>query len=374
MFLEFITSNFALLCIAITMIFIVIYNMRGYSRENHYAILIIAGSLILSIFGFLERYNKTVTLNIFLTTLFCFLGYVVRPLLVYFFIQLVDKKVKYQWIFYIPLIFNLIVYSFSLFVNVDPLNKFAFYYTFNEGGTELVYNRGYMNFTAHVIGMIYVGYFFVNVVRKLNGKRKTDSIVLFVAGFFVISAVILETFNLATNLLNLTIAISCLFYYLYLYVQQTRKDALTGCFDRKTFYYDFKKLSKNINGVLNIDMNGLKFINDTEGHDAGDKAILKISQIIEACASRNSYVYRLGGDEFTVLLINGQLTDLEKMRDDIKAKTKETKYAVSVGFAFDENKELDLEKMSKIADEQMYIDKDNYYRNSKLERRKNPRQ
>lgn len=373
MFLEYITSNFALLCVAITMIFIVIYNLRGRSRENQYTIAIIAGALVLSIFGFLETYFKSKSPNIFAATLFSCFGYIVRPILVYFFIQLVNKKVKYHWLFYIPLIINAIIYLFSLFVNVEPLRKLVFYYTFNEAGTGLVHNRGYLNFTAHIIGGLYLAYFLVNVFRKLNGKRKTDSIVMFVCGFFVISAVILESLSLANNLLNLTIAISCLFYYLYLYVQQTRRDALTGCFDRKSFYYDCKKLGRAINGILNIDMNGLKYINDTEGHQAGDVAILEISKVIEECSTANSYVYRLGGDEFTVLLINGKLSDLEKMRDDIKEKMKQTKYAVSVGFAFDENKELDLEKMSKIADEQMYIDKDNYYRNSTLERRKNPR-
>ena len=374
MFLEYVTSNFALLCVAITMIFIVIYNLRGRSRENQYTIAIIAGALVLSVFGFLETYSKTKSLNIFAATVFTCFGYIIRPILVYFFIQLVDKKVKYHWIFYIPLIINAVIYLFSLFVNVEPLQKLVFYYTLNDAGTELVHNRGYLNFIAHIIGGLYIAYFLINVVRKLNGKRKTDSIVMFVCGFFVISAVILESFSLAENLLNLTIAISCLFYYLYLYVQQTRKDALTGCFDRKTFYYDCKKLGRAINGILNIDMNGLKYVNDTEGHQAGDVAILTISKIIEDSAPNNCYVYRLGGDEFTVLLINGKLSDLEKMRDDIKTKTKETKYAVSIGISFDENKTMDLEEMSKIADEQMYIDKDNYYRNSKLERRKNPRQ
>lgn len=372
MFLEFVTSNFALLIVVVTMIFTVIYNVRGHSRENIYTIIIIGICLLLSLDVFFERYFVEKSPNIFAATLFTTIGYIVRPLCLYMFIQLIAKKVKYQWIFYIPLGIVVVVYILALFVNVEPLRNLVFYYTYNEEGTMLIHNRGYLNFTSHIIGGIYIVYFLFNVLQKLNGKRKTDSIVLFVCSFFTILAVTLESLSLAYNILNVTIAISCLFYYLFLYVDQARRDALTGMFDRKSYYYDRKKLGKNINGILNIDMNGLKAVNDHEGHLAGDNAIIEISKIIEECSVKNSYCYRLGGDEFSILLINGTKDDLVNMRDKIKEKMKDTIYTVSIGYAFDQTKLLSLDDLSKIADEQMYIDKANYYKNSNIERRKNP--
>ena len=111
MFLEYIISNFALLCVSVTMVFIIVYNMRGRSRENIYSLAIIGLSLVLSIFSALEAWAKTVILNIFAATLFTYFGYIIRPVGVYFFIQLTGKKVKYPWIYAIPLIVNAIIYS-----------------------------------------------------------------------------------------------------------------------------------------------------------------------------------------------------------------------------------------------------------------------
>ena len=370
MFLEYIISNFALLCISVAMVFIIIYNARGQTRENQYSFLIIISALILSIIGMLEQVYKKQADNVFLPTLFTYLGYIIRPVVVYFFIQLVGKKVKYQWIFYIPLILNVIIYSFSLFVNVEALRKFAFFYTLNEAGDGFEFNRGYMNFTAHTIAGLYTAYFLVNVFKKLNSKHKNDSIVLFVCSFFAIGAVILESLGYATNLLNVTIAISCFFYYLYLYVQQSRLDALTGCLDRKSFYHDEKKFGKSINAVINIDMNGLKLINDKQGHHEGDKAILFVSNVIEDSTGKNAYVYRMGGDEFTVVIVNGSESEVQNIIRNIKGTLSNSSYTVSVGYAYSEKKELTVEELSKIADEQMYIDKENFYKNSKVERRK----
>ena len=180
----------------------------------------------------------------------------------------------------------------------------------------------------------------------------------------MIGAVILESLNYARNLLNVTIAISCFFYYLYLYVQQSRLDALTGLLDRKSFYHDTKKFGKNINAVINIDMNGLKLINDKQGHHEGDKAILFFSNVIEA------FVYRMGGDEFTVVLVNCKPEDIQIIIRNIKSVLSRSSYSASIGYAYNENKDLTVDELSKIADEQMYIDKENFYKNSKMERRK----
>ena len=373
MFLDYLISNFALLCICIAMVFIIIYNARGQTRENQYCFLIVVSAFILSIIVMFEQHYKKQTDNVFLPTLFSYLGYIIRPVVVYFFIQLVGKKIEKQWLFYIPLALNALIYTFALFVNVEPLRKLVFYYVLSEDGTEFVFTRGYLNFTAHIIAGLYTVYFLVNVFKKLNSKHKNDCIVLFVCSLFVVGAVILESLHLALNVLNVTIAISCFFYYLYLYVQQSRLDALTGCLDRKSFYHDSKKFSKNINGVINIDMNGLKAINDNQGHHEGDKAILFISKVIEDSTGKNSYVYRLGGDEFTVILVDGKQEDIDVIIRNIRRILSASSYTVSIGYAYSEKKDMTIDELSKIADEKMYLDKEEFYKNSKMERRKSPR-
>ena len=85
-------------------------------------------------------------------------------------------------------------------------------------------------------------------------------------------------------------------------------DSLTGVKNKRAFTEAEKEIQEAVNcglinefGVIVFDLNGLKIINDTRGHDAGDKYIQDSSQII-CNVFKHSPVYRIGGDEFVVYL------------------------------------------------------------------------
>ena len=72
-----------------------------------------------------------------------------------------------------------------------------------------------------------------------------------------------------------------------------------------------RELSRNLSyaerygtpsSVIYLDLNGLKQLNDTKGHAAGDAAILKVAKILAANVRESDIVGRLGGDEFSVML------------------------------------------------------------------------
>ena len=147
-------------------------------------------------------------------------------------------------------------------------------------------------------------------------------------------------------------------------------DVLTGLFNRTTFFDDFLKFEKDITGIVQLDMNGLKYLNDNFGHLEGDKGLKTIAEAITNNATRRMYSYRLGGDEFIVLGINE--TD-EKMKDFIskfKEEIKNTKYYCSIGYAYKDKKTTGVEKMLKISEERMYLDKAEFYKTAKIDRRK----
>ena len=92
MFLSYIVNNFALLCTAVAMIFIIIYNARGQKRENFYSFLIIGTALLLSVFSAIEQWGKTQVDHPLIATIFAGLGYIIRPICVYFFIEYLCKQ------------------------------------------------------------------------------------------------------------------------------------------------------------------------------------------------------------------------------------------------------------------------------------------
>ncbi len=87
------------------------------------------------------------------------------------------------------------------------------------------------------------------------------------------------------------------------------RDSLTGLYNKAGFeYYRDRKLSAGTQdlAVLFVDMNGLKKINDENGHDAGDFAIQVLGQAIHRVLEEDALAGRIGGDEFLILLPGDQ--------------------------------------------------------------------
>jgi len=87
------------------------------------------------------------------------------------------------------------------------------------------------------------------------------------------------------------------------------KDSLTGCYNRNYFekfkheHFDPDRDSNRI-GLVFVDINNLKTVNDTQGHEAGDALIKDTAIFLKSNFRKNDLVIRLGGDEFVVLCHN----------------------------------------------------------------------
>jgi diguanylate cyclase (GGDEF)-like protein len=92
------------------------------------------------------------------------------------------------------------------------------------------------------------------------------------------------------------------------------KDALTGVLNKHAYNAAIQMLEDSARrfGLVVIDLNGLKGINDTYGHEKGDLAIKHICGIICSVFGEDS-VYRIGGDEFVVMLNSEELKDIETL-------------------------------------------------------------
>jgi len=89
-------------------------------------------------------------------------------------------------------------------------------------------------------------------------------------------------------------------------------DGLTGLYNRSYFQgemerlVDLTKRTKQPSALLYIDLDHFKYVNDTLGHNAGDRLLIEISTILVKRARKSDLIARLGGDEFTVLIYNTQ--------------------------------------------------------------------
>ena len=150
------------------------------------------------------------------------------------------------------------------------------------------------------------------------------------------------------------------------------KDMLTGVMNRNEMNLYVEALSggeKHVDSsvaVMFIDMNGLKWINDSQGHSAGDIMLKNAATVLRRVFDEKE-IFRAGGDEFTVIRLN--ITE-EELRDKINLIRQYCKGYEGLSFAIGgcvEKECRNIRMALRIADERMYEDKRKYYEeNAKL--------
>lgn len=140
------------------------------------------------------------------------------------------------------------------------------------------------------------------------------------------------------------------------------QDALTQLFNRNKYmqvlkHYNYQTLSKV--GVIYLDLNGLKEANDRYGHEAGDALICKAASIVGGIFPEHAY--RIGGDEFVVLLWPVTQVEFEQKKQKLLTKMQTQNISISCGALWQENC-TDLELLLKDADQRMYADKQRHYK------------
>ncbi len=144
-------------------------------------------------------------------------------------------------------------------------------------------------------------------------------------------------------------------------------DALTGV--KSKLAYDQKKeeLSAGDNryGIVMADLNDLKKINDTEGHEKGDEAICKVCSIL-CDAFGHSPVYRIGGDEFVVIVTGQDYDRIDELTEDFKRNVEQKGGGITaaIGYALHEGDES-VEDVFRRADSTMYAIKKQMKRKDK---------
>ena len=143
-------------------------------------------------------------------------------------------------------------------------------------------------------------------------------------------------------------------------------DSLTGSFNRRylnEFSIEYLRIIKRENknlSLLMVDIDDFKNINDTFGHETGDKVIKQLVSIIKDVVRENDLIVRFGGDEFLILLPNTNLINArlvgQKIADHIDKynKDKEFNFTISMGISMFNKQDNSIEDMISRADNALY--------------------
>lgn len=152
--------------------------------------------------------------------------------------------------------------------------------------------------------------------------------------------------------------------------QQATQDPLTGVKNKRAWQDKERQMNEQIHegkaefAIVVCDINGLKQVNDTIGHEAGDSLIIRASRHI--CKTfLNSPVYRIGGDEFTVILEGKDLADWENLQNifylRMEAMARENQgeppVSIALGISHYQPKDTSFAEIFRRADDSMYKNK-----------------
>lgn len=346
---EYIIQNWALLLILLA--FVILLRTTAFlnkkTKRRMYAL--ICGLFLLSIIVFFEFYLEEHGVSTNARLVLISIRYSATPFIVAFIIY--TMAVNVHWIVFLPAICLAIINIISLFNGI----------VFSIDGNGQ-FKRGILGYLPYILVGIYSVVLVYILIRRSN-KRYTEIFPILFLCFAFVSGLILP-FALGkdfSKLFCITIVIAVFVHYVFSILQMTEKDPLTGLLNRQAFYASIDDDAKSINALVSIDMNGLKVINDTEGHAAGDKALETISACFLQALSSKESVYRIGGDEFVIICRRITEDDVRKLIDRIRNNISKTKYRCAIGYSYSPNGADSLDDMLSVSDEKMYADKSSFY-------------
>ena len=154
-------------------------------------------------------------------------------------------------------------------------------------------------------------------------------------------------------------------------------DLLTGLYNRNAMNNRITDIVSGVNpltdkyGVIFADLNGLKAVNDNEGHIAGDN-LLKAAASVLRDTFTDSDIFRVGGDEFLILVTKHDEDEFNQLVQKLRDNSNATDIVrLAIGTCYGEPT-LDIRTAMHLADERMYQDKEEYYKkHPELQYRKN---
>ena len=345
---EYILQNWILILVLTAFIIMLKVSVFKKNRTINRMYILIAIVFLLSVSVFVEFYLDELGTYKDIRTVLMAIRYSATPIIIAMIIFTLVKKAK--WYIFIPAILSTIINVISIFTGIV--------FSIKDTNTLIRGPLGYLPFI--IVGLYSV--FLLFILFEQSNKIITEIIPIIFLSFAFLSGLVLP-FVLGkeySKIFCTTIAVALFVYYDFSILQLSKKDPLTGLFNRQAYETAIVD-SKDITAVVSIDMNGLKAINDLEGHIAGDEALITIAICFAKATKTKQLAYRIGGDEFIIICKKSTLDDVKHLVQRVQKNVSGTKYNCAIGYSYCLDSTKSIEEMIKESDEMMYKDKEEFY-------------
>ena len=311
---------------------------------------LIVGVFLLSLLVFVEFEFAAYTEHRILRGILMATRYRATPLIIS---QLIYTLVKRQtWYIFIPAIILAVIDFISIFTGI----------VFRIEGCNS-FSRGPLGYLPFIMVGLYCIALIYLLIKRSN-KKWMEIVPIAFLTFALLSGLIFP-FVLGSAFSKIfcsTIGVALFTYYVFEILEQTKKDSLTGLLNRHAYHADTLKNPEDITALISIDMNGLKTINDTLGHAAGDEALLTLALCFRRALKNRQFGYRVGGDEFVIICRKTSRDEMMQLVERIEHNVGETKYDCALGYSYSADRKKPVEDMLRESDMMMYAVKERYYK------------
>jgi len=360
MILEYLLQNWALILIGIA--FAISLKMTGFQDKGSVKRMyfLIAGIFLLSVIVFAEFRLADRGSHLKLRTVLMAVRYSATPVIVAMILFTLQKKTK--WFIFIPALVLAVINLISVFTGIV--------FSLTDEGTL---QRGPLGYLPYIVAGLY-GIYLIFILYKNSNRLHTEIVPIAFLGLAFASGVILPfVYGMKyAHIFCSTIMIALFIYYVFSIHQLSKKDPLTGVLNLQAFYNDSAIHPEDITALISMDMNGLKSINDSYGHAAGDEALITLTECFRSELKSRQAIYRIGGDEFVIICRNTSQRETADLVERIQQKISKTKYSSSIGYCCAGNEKKPVSEMLRESDQNMYAEKAKYYSDARKDRRNRP--
>ena len=273
-----------------------------------------------------------------------YLGFLLTPILIVFFSASIGNfhRVKGALIG---------IVTYSVLINCLIItNQLFFIDAQNNYHREFLYP---IYIISYLLAIVYLLYESLRYSRKGFLHHK---IFAYLLSFCFLASVSIQVFVPQAHITRIAVVMSLCVYYAYNVELANLFDKLTGILNQGTYLRKVKSL-KDGQVVIILDIDNFKGINDNHGHQVGDECLTGISRTIKSVFGNYGQCYRIGGDEFAVILRkHNNVESLIKRFEiavDEKFKNNPCQLSISLGYSKYENNDS-FEAVIQRADSNMY--------------------
>lgn len=229
-------------------------------------------------------------------------------------------------------------------------------------GADNIYRHCRFYFLYHIAYFAATIFLIIRFSQFSSRFQKRNDLSLSMLLLFVLFGVLCQAIDGTIRIVWMTVAVGEILFYIFYCNLIGQIDALTELLNRRSFEISLGRLKKRV-GILVLDVNRFKEINDTYGHPYGDRCLSEIGAALKAAYGRYGSCYRIGGDEFCVILerridaVNGLNLVFQGILSRKRLQEKQFP-TVSFGYAIYEPGDRTISDIYSDADRQMYAKKD----------------